>query len=81
MPTYVYRCLACHNVFEKVHKMREPPPSHCPVCNGAEVKKLITNGQFILKGAGWYHDGYGSAPSIEEMVFEQADLSALFSKA
>ena len=60
MPTYIYRCGACQHVFEKIHKMHEPSPKNCEACHATEIEKLITNGQFILKGTGWYHDGYGA---------------------
>jgi predicted nucleic acid-binding Zn ribbon protein len=40
--------------------MLDAPPKQCEGCQHEGVDKLITNGQFILKGNGWYHDGYGS---------------------
>lgn len=31
----------------------------CPSCGKDKPKKLISKGSFILKGDGWYKDGYG----------------------
>jgi len=67
MPTYVYRCRVCEYVFERVHRMSDQGPTSCSQCHAEDISKLITSGQFILKGDGWYHDGYGSSvPSQKE---------------
>lgn len=60
MPTYVYRCQSCQHVFERVHSMSAAGPTDCQACHKPTLQKLITGSQFILKGKGWYHDGYGS---------------------
>ncbi|TNE92900.1 MAG: zinc ribbon domain-containing protein [Deltaproteobacteria bacterium] len=58
MPIYEYACESCGHRFEKLVRLNaEPPP--CPEC-GAGVKKLISASSFVLKGGGWYKDGYGS---------------------
>lgn len=59
MPIYEYACNDCEHRFEKLVRMNaEPPP--CPECEGS-VKKLISASSFVLKGGGWYKDGYGSS--------------------
>lgn len=63
MPTYTYRCDACDSEFEKEQRIVEPPIKKCPSCGKAKARRLITGGNFILKGGGWYSDGYGSSKS------------------
>ena len=60
MPTYEYECEKCHEHFEKNQKISDPPVKECPKpdCQG-EVKRLISGAStFVLKGGGWYKDGY-----------------------
>lgn len=59
MPIYEYQCPACAHRFEKLQKISDPPATDCPACGGAEVRKLVSQSAFILKGAGWYKDHYG----------------------
>ena len=63
MPTYVYQCQACQYMFETVHRMTEAGPAVCPQCQAPTPQRRITSGQFILKGEGWYRDGYGARSS------------------
>ena len=59
MPTYEYECSKGHQ-FEVEQSMSEAPLKRCRVCR-SKVKRLISASNFILKGGGWYSDGYGSA--------------------
>ncbi len=59
MPTYEYECSRGHQ-FEVVQRITEPPLSRCRVCR-AKVRRLISATGFILKGGGWYQDGYTSS--------------------
>ncbi|MFK7930167.1 MAG: FmdB family zinc ribbon protein [Myxococcota bacterium] len=57
MPIYEYRCPECGNEFEKLQKISDPIPQ-CPTCGAGEVKKKVSASAFVLKGGGWYKDGY-----------------------
>ncbi len=58
MPIYEYECGSCHHKYERMVRIgAEPPP--CPECSSAEVRKLVSQSGFILKGGGWYKDHYG----------------------
>jgi putative FmdB family regulatory protein len=59
MPTYEYECSKGHQ-FEVEQSMSEAPLKRCRVCR-SKAKRLISASNFILKGGGWYSDGYGSA--------------------
>jgi putative FmdB family regulatory protein len=59
MPTYEYECSKGH-VFEVEQSITADPLKRCKVCR-AKVRRLISASHFILKGSGWYADGYGSS--------------------
>src|SRR5687768_9491232 len=61
MPTYSYQCEACNREFEKEQRISESAIRKCPSCGKLKLRRLITSGNFILKGGGWYSDGYGSS--------------------
>jgi putative FmdB family regulatory protein len=59
MPTYEYECTNGHH-FEVEQSIKDAPLKRCKVCR-AKVQRLISASNFILKGSGWYADGYGSS--------------------
>lgn len=60
MPTYEYECKKCAAVDEIKQRITEDAISVCPHCASEEYVRLIGGGSFILKGSGWYADGYSS---------------------
>lgn len=63
MPTYSYLCDACGGTFELEQRISEDPIKKCTLCGKPDARRQITSGNFILKGGGWYSDGYGSSSS------------------
>lgn len=61
MPTYEYVCDACKKGWEIEQRMSEDPIKKCPKCGKMKAHRVISQGNFILKGGGWYADGYGSS--------------------
>lgn len=59
MPIYEYKCSACGKKHEIIQKHDDIPFTVCPDCGG-QMKKLISNTSFILKGTGWYKTDYAS---------------------
>jgi putative FmdB family regulatory protein len=59
MPTYEYECTKGH-VFEVEQPITAEALKRCKVCR-SKVRRLISASHFILKGSGWYADGYGSS--------------------
>ena len=57
MPIYEYECPSCAKVFEVQQRISDDPLRKCPDCKG-KVKKLVSASSFLLKGGGWYADGY-----------------------
>jgi len=58
MPLYEYRCNACEHSFETLQKMNDAPLEHCPACDEAELRKLVSAAGFRLKGDGWYETDF-----------------------
>ena len=61
MPLYEYRCDECGHVFDDLRGFNDPNPEACPKCEASAVTKLITGGNFQLKGGGWYVTDYGKS--------------------
>jgi len=78
MPVYEYRCTKCDKEFEIMQKITDEPLVKCQACGG-ELRKLITNTSFVLKGTGWYVTDYPSAErkkAMEKTKPEKKDASA-----
>ena len=62
--TYEYVCTACGHGWEAEQAISASPLKSCPKCGTDHAKRQISGGAgFILKGGGWYADGYGSSKS------------------
>ncbi len=62
--TYEYACQACGHTWEAEQRIKDAPLKDCASCGAPKAKRLISGGTgFLLKGGGWYADGYGSAPA------------------
>lgn len=60
MPFYEYRCDACGHEFEALQKVSDEALIHCPACEAASLRKLISAAGFRLKGQGWYETDFKS---------------------
>lgn len=60
MPIYEYACGACGNEFEAEQRITEKPLETCPECQSRQVKRLISQTSFVLRGGGWYSDLYAT---------------------
>lgn len=59
--TYTYECRDCGHKWEAEQRISAEPLKECPVCKKDRAKRLISGpGGFVLKGGGWYRDGYCS---------------------
>ena len=62
MPIYEYNCPSCGNQIEKIQSINAEAPS-CPSCGHNPMERMISSTSFILKGGGWYKDGYAGGGS------------------
>ncbi len=53
-----------------MQKFSDEPLSTCPQCGG-DLKKLISNTSFVLKGTGWYKTDYASPERKKAMEAEK----------
>lgn len=53
MPTYQYRCQACHNDLEAFQKFTDDPLTICPDCGGS-LRKVFNPVGIVFKGSGFY---------------------------
>ena len=65
MPIYEYECQKCKTRLEVMQRITEDsltvcPKDKCPETKHGkgELKKLISQTSFALKGGGWEKDGY-----------------------
>jgi len=66
MPIYEYECAECGKQVEAWQKFSDLPLVECESCHG-NLKKIISQNNFHLKGTGWYVTDYASkASSIKE---------------
>ncbi|MCS6863674.1 MAG: zinc ribbon domain-containing protein [Gemmataceae bacterium] len=62
MPTYDYRCNACHYTFDELQSFSEPPLTQCPKCKKHKLERLFGGGgAIIFKGSGFYETDYRRA--------------------
>ncbi|MBI4763574.1 MAG: zinc ribbon domain-containing protein [Deltaproteobacteria bacterium] len=57
MPVYEYECQQCKQVTEAMQKFSDAPLTQCPRCSG-QLRKMISQSAFHLKGSGWYVTDY-----------------------
>lgn len=59
MPLYEYTCESCQNSHEQLHGIGDTP-GPCPACGNERLTKKVSAAAFVLKGGGWFKDGYSS---------------------
>jgi len=64
MPLYEFACLDCKRIIEKLQKFEDPEPN-CDKC-GQQMFRIISSTSFVLKGGGWYKDGYTKSEKTDE---------------
>ncbi|HJN37832.1 MAG TPA: zinc ribbon domain-containing protein [Gammaproteobacteria bacterium] len=61
MPLYEYRCQVCGFEQTVLQKIGVEGIKSCNNCQQLTMKRIISQSNFQLKGAGWFNDGYGSS--------------------
>jgi putative FmdB family regulatory protein len=75
--TYEYACQACSAHWDVEQSIKDPAIKRCPTCGADAAKRLVSGGTgFLLKGGGWYADGYGSAKSSKSGETTASDSSS-----
>ena len=55
--TYEYKCNNCFHKWEAEQSIKDDPIKICPQCQTESAERLISTGNFILHGSGWYKTG------------------------
>ncbi|MBI5184818.1 MAG: zinc ribbon domain-containing protein [Nitrospinae bacterium] len=71
MPIYEYLCDKCGEEMEVVQKITDSPLVMHADCGG-NLKKLISNSAFVLKGSGWYVTDYPSQSRKQAMSSDKS---------
>jgi putative FmdB family regulatory protein len=61
MPTYVYECSNCSDVFEVEQRITESALTACHCGSEGTVKRLIQPAGIMFKGSGFHINDYSSA--------------------
>jgi len=61
MPTYVYECSKCNDVFEVDQRITEDPLTQCHCGSTGTVKRLIQPVGVMFKGGGFHINDYASS--------------------
>ncbi len=75
MPIYEYECDKCGHHVEAFQKITDPPLVECEQCH-SEMKKLISQSTFHLKGTGWYVTDYASKNGNSQIEAKQKAASS-----
>jgi len=72
MPLYEYECSQCGQIEEALQKFSDKPLKKCRHCSG-NLRKLISNTSFHLKGSGWYVTDYAKKPATDSAPTTASD--------
>ena len=61
MPTYVYECKKCENVFEVEQRITEDPLRDCDCGSKGSLKRLIQPVGVVFNGPGFHINDYASS--------------------
>ena len=75
MPIYEYQCPSCGDIIEKIQSFTAKAPEQCEKCGLGPMIKLVSQSSFILKGSGWYKDGYSSSPNSSSDLSSSASVA------
>lgn len=75
MPIYAFACADCGHTFERLQKLSEPDPQHCPACNAEAVRRQLTAPQFRLAGSGWYETDFKKDGEIKRNLVDKGDAA------
>lgn len=58
MPIYGFECESCGHQFDRLQKLSDTDPTHCPACEKETLRRQLTAPQFRLSGSGWYETDF-----------------------
>lgn len=76
MPIYAFACADCGHQFERLQKLSEPDPQHCPACGTGAVRRQLTAPQFRLAGSGWYETDFKKDGETKRNLVDKGESAA-----
>jgi putative FmdB family regulatory protein len=73
MPTYVYECASCNDVFEVEQRITENAIDECRCGSKGTVKRLIQPVGVMFKGAGFHINDYAGSTAPAAKAPEAAE--------
>ena len=58
MPIYAFECASCGHSFDRLQRLSDADPTHCPECAAESIFRQLTAPQFRLSGSGWYETDF-----------------------
>jgi putative FmdB family regulatory protein len=75
VPIYEYICKKCGHEFEAIQGFSDKPLKKCEKCEG-QVRKLVSQSSFHLKGSGWYVTDYAKTKHPGSQTTDKSDSSS-----
>jgi len=73
MPIYGFECDACGHRFDRLQKLSDPDPTHCPDCGAERLRRQLTAPSFRLAGSGWYETDFKKDGDTKRNLADKAD--------
>lgn len=76
MPIYGFECESCGHQFDRLQKLSDADPTHCPVCEKETLRRQLTAPQFRLSGSGWYETDFKKDGDKKRNLADGADAKS-----
>jgi putative FmdB family regulatory protein len=73
MPIYGFECESCGHQFDRLQKLSDADPTHCPACEKATLRRQLTAPQFRLSGSGWYETDFKKDGDKKRNLVDSSD--------
>ena len=73
MPIYGFECESCGHQFDRLQKLSDADPTHCPACEKETLRRQLTAPQFRLSGSGWYETDFKKDGDKKRNLAEGSD--------
>lgn len=76
MPIYGFECESCGHQFDRLQKLSDADPTHCPACEKETLRRQLTAPQFRLSGSGWYETDFKKDGDKKRNLAEGSDAKS-----
>ncbi len=76
MPIYGFECESCGHQFDRLQKLSDTDPTHCPMCEKETLRRQLTAPQFRLAGSGWYETDFKKDGDKKRNLADSSDTKS-----